>query len=179
MDMCLGGLRELVMDREAWHAVVHGVAKNWTLMSNWTELRHVKVHCCHQYIAILFFLFSPPHLSVVIRSALDNETWILHPLVTTCTWQFSLYLSCLCSVHCDSWICGLMYLIYFRKCLAIVFSNIDLSHPLSSLSYTPVTCILNHVSVPLMSFMHYLLLFFLVVFSVLQFEFLLTCPWVL
>ena len=30
MDMGLGGLRELVMDREAWHAVVHGVTKSWT-----------------------------------------------------------------------------------------------------------------------------------------------------
>ena len=30
MDMGLGGLRVLVMDREAWHAVVHGVAKSWT-----------------------------------------------------------------------------------------------------------------------------------------------------
>ena len=33
-----GWLRELVMDREAWHAAVHAVAKNWTWLSNWTEL---------------------------------------------------------------------------------------------------------------------------------------------
>ena len=38
MDMGLGGLRELVMDREAWHATIHGVAKSWTQMSDWTEL---------------------------------------------------------------------------------------------------------------------------------------------
>ena len=30
IDMSLGELRELVMDREAWHAVIHGVAKSWT-----------------------------------------------------------------------------------------------------------------------------------------------------
>ena len=34
MDMGLGGFRELVMDREAWRAVVHGVAKSWTRLSN-------------------------------------------------------------------------------------------------------------------------------------------------
>ena len=38
MDMGLGGLRELVMDREAWRAVVHDVAKSRTRLSNWTEL---------------------------------------------------------------------------------------------------------------------------------------------
>ena len=39
MDMGLGGLRELVMDRENWRAVVHGVAKSRTRLSNWTELK--------------------------------------------------------------------------------------------------------------------------------------------
>ena len=38
MNMGLGGLRELVMDREAWRAVVHGVAKNQTQLSDGTEL---------------------------------------------------------------------------------------------------------------------------------------------
>ena len=38
MEMSLSQLRELVMDREAWHAVIHGVAKSWTWLSNWTDV---------------------------------------------------------------------------------------------------------------------------------------------
>ena len=38
IDMGLGGLQELVMDREAWHAAVPRVAKSWTWLSDWTEL---------------------------------------------------------------------------------------------------------------------------------------------
>ena len=42
-EMGLGGLQELVMDREAWHAVVHGVTKSWTLLSDWTELMTIRM----------------------------------------------------------------------------------------------------------------------------------------
>ena len=38
MDMSLSEVRELVMDREAWHAAIHGVTKNWIRLSNSTEL---------------------------------------------------------------------------------------------------------------------------------------------
>ena len=48
MDLRLSKLRELVMDREAWHAAIHEVAKSWTRLSNRTELNPQRdnLHLC-------------------------------------------------------------------------------------------------------------------------------------
>ena len=58
MDMGLGGFWELVMNREAWRAVVHGVKKSWTQLSDWTELNWtVSVECIsaiHQSNSVIY-----------------------------------------------------------------------------------------------------------------------------
>ena len=45
MDINLSSLRELVMDREAWHAAIHGVSKSQTWLSDWTELNWTEYTC--------------------------------------------------------------------------------------------------------------------------------------
>ena len=47
MDMSLSELRELVMDREAWYAVIHGIAKSWTRLNDWAELSWTELSNCN------------------------------------------------------------------------------------------------------------------------------------
>ena len=66
MDASLSELRELVMDREAWRAAIHGVAKSRTRLNNWTELNHPVLlqygsnycYVCIYFISMLLLLFS-------------------------------------------------------------------------------------------------------------------------
>ena len=69
MDVSLGELPELAMDREAWHATIHGVAKSRTWLSNWTELIDETLSSivghCHRHVTVSrlfqgtdFILFS-------------------------------------------------------------------------------------------------------------------------
>ena len=66
MDMSLGELWELVMDREAWRAAIHGVAKSRTRLSDWTELNWTELNPSSHVIKTLWYFCTKMQQSLTL-----------------------------------------------------------------------------------------------------------------
>ena len=118
-DMSLSKFQELVMEREAWHAAVHGVSKSQTWLSDWTELRIIvqwrcysfhlfvfifmPLQCTQMYICIypnilnFLFIYILPYilnlLSILLKSLnyFQESPFYLHLIFFFCSTSFILY----------------------------------------------------------------------------------------
>ena len=105
MDMCLSEFWELVMDREAWRASIHGVTKSWTRLSDltelnwipsvWSHLRYIFLHIFHfgflTFISLLLkVIFSCASLSILSVYIIVAKQSCL--LISSCFFHFWIFI---------------------------------------------------------------------------------------
>ena len=113
MDMGLGGLRELVMDREAWHAVVHGVTKSQTWLSNWTQLRHYIADDEDDKQKEKKITLKVRYLHKSGKEVQSHQYHIQVDLEDSATFAVNLY----CVFSCPNWYFLLLFCFSFVYCL--------------------------------------------------------------
>ena len=104
MERTLSKLQELVIDRETWRAIVHGVAKSWTWLSDWTELKLLsfKSSLCildNSPLSDMFYKYVFPVHFIILTVSLEEQRFFIL-MNSVLTFSFMMFLALHLKTHC-------------------------------------------------------------------------------